>query len=264
VCQVSRSGSADMSAMRLRDHQHRRQQRQHHRRRGFTLIELLVVIGIIALLVGIILPSLGSSRAAGRRVKCLANLKGIGVGVSLYMDTESKGVLLPRVRPLNSGSNTNDPSLLDIMAKYVDAPMPFEQTEGTWVVSDPWRCPSDKGGADEATGFKPMWESTGTSYEYWAGLMMLAAETLTVKNVQFGVSKAYETSPRALVLVDADDWHNPRFNVNKRTDIAQDVRWDRNGLMFGDWRAEDTSVPTTEEAEAMMAKIVQYGGGLGG
>ena len=103
-------------------------------RRGFTLIELLVVIAIIAILVGILLPSLGGARDAARDTVCKVTLKQIGTAIQLYLDDQK----VPRYMDLRP----RNPNVLD----YWSAVRTLDDYV-SGAGSEAFKCPAARGAA---------------------------------------------------------------------------------------------------------------------
>jgi prepilin-type N-terminal cleavage/methylation domain-containing protein len=61
-------------------------------RAGFTLVELLVVIGIIAVLISVLLPTLSRARESAKRTQCLSNLRQIAVFLNMYANQYNQQV----------------------------------------------------------------------------------------------------------------------------------------------------------------------------
>jgi len=132
--------------------------------RGFTLIELLVVVSIIALLIGILLPSLRGARRSANRVACGATLRDLGHALRMYLN-DSKDILpiveyLPSV-PLH---DPPWPSIAETLREYVQKNIsaPTERIGA-------FRCPADEPGATDRgppNWGKSFFATEGSSYEF--------------------------------------------------------------------------------------------------
>ena len=134
--------------------------------KGFTLVELLVVIGIIALLISILLPSLKKAREQSRMVACQSNLRQIAQGFILYANA-SKGQLPPlsEKQPPSGGNpvTAGGKHWFEFLGENGHVPVGTEDVSSgaRGYVTGVWRCPTV---TDEETG-----PSAGGSYGWGGG-----------------------------------------------------------------------------------------------
>src|SRR5262245_52272180 len=119
---------------------------RHRRTGGFTLVELLVVLGVVAVLIGLLLPAMAGARQASMQLSCASNLRQWAAAVQMYAQQE-KG-WLPR-----RGQGAQPTMVIDRPSDWFNAlpPMmrkrPFAELAAQNIIPRPadgsvWMCPA--------------------------------------------------------------------------------------------------------------------------
>jgi prepilin-type N-terminal cleavage/methylation domain-containing protein/prepilin-type processing-associated H-X9-DG protein len=228
--------------------------------RAFSLIELLVVVGLIAVLVGILLPVLGRAREAANTAACLSNMNMIGIAIRNYSadysnypppvtvnDTIFWYNILVDKKYLNSPDGTNrGPQTRSVFYCPGSNTTDFLSAALSGVTNIP-ASRTDMRGA-----MAVRWQSpdTGTSIDCWYGMNADQSDDPTLG---FPCRKAGDgmvmikmnqiTRPSDLVMLyDGVFWHLGGMNANRLN--ARHVHMTRTNLAFFDGHAQ--TYPTTD------------------
>jgi prepilin-type N-terminal cleavage/methylation domain-containing protein/prepilin-type processing-associated H-X9-DG protein len=99
---------------------------------GFTLVELLVVVSIVALLIGILIPTVGKARRVATKTACGANLASLGKALVGYHGDNAERYPQARYMPEPFLSIDTDPPIMPFLDPYLDR------------VQQVYRCPGDR------------------------------------------------------------------------------------------------------------------------
>ena len=160
---------------------------------AFTLIELLVVIAIIASLISLLLPSLAAVKQRANTLKCISNMRQLGVSVNLYVIDHNNRT--PVIEPW--------PDKPEYTA--TDGAQTLKEAFGPYGVTDAvLQCPADVSGTN-------YYKKEGASYQWFP--MASGQNTQAVKGPFFMGNNGAITMSRLMLAFDYSAVHNGNSNV---------------------------------------------------
>jgi prepilin-type N-terminal cleavage/methylation domain-containing protein len=249
--------------------------------RGFTLIELLVVIAIIAILAAMLLPALSRAKLKAAQVRCMSNLKQIGVGVVLY--TMENADTYPGWASLISGVQPAD----WIYWQTNNPLFPFEKSPVVLMMRSAdmtlFRCPLDRDDRGRIANGPPYYpfsyslnsvdgnlvyeqanRSLGVGTIFPASGRVEPFKTSQVKNPSLKIMLAEEPASRLPAemppgyssIIDDGQWAPMNFlgaNDKQHKNTLTMRHSGKAEVLYGDAHATPTTYKQAEETNAVVA-----------
>jgi prepilin-type N-terminal cleavage/methylation domain-containing protein/prepilin-type processing-associated H-X9-DG protein len=159
-------------------------------KRGFSLIELLVCIGIIALLVGILMPVLSKAKQAANQVYCANNLRSIAQATVLYYNEQND---LPSTAQSYIDLRVNQKDTAVMLAPHMADPERSANPSTSERIT-PWTCLNDH----------VRWNVTGGTYYYYLANLYTI---YTLNGQHFKLRVLLDKKPRTPLFMDWASFH---------------------------------------------------------
>ena len=219
---------------------------------AFTLVELLVVVGIIALIIGILLPALAKARQSATTAQCLSNLRNMEMAQLNYV-AENNGYLI-RVGLGHLIAQEEEVAWINTLRSYYKADLVH-------------RCPADESPywtAPEPSTSPPQYRRTSYGVNNWVEAFYSPAEPAYVKITQVPRTSEVvhfvelaEQGPYSY----GDHTHAEIFYIlgnpeSPRVLVAEQVQTHRHGGKVKSWEARSNFAFLDGHAETLRLRDV--------